>query len=237
MDYTDIPGWFMPIDQAAFAWTLQFQNRTELPGDLLELGVYRGKSAVLMGRHLRPDEVLTACDLFDDVGSHAAVDPTESRFFRRDLPGRAEFERNWLAFHPALPRIVQGPTSEITRHLAPGSVRFAHIDAGHTYAAVREDIASCRLLLRLGGIVVFDDWRKAGTPGVGAAMWEAVLNEGLRPILSTAFKFYCTWGDPAPLQAEITHRAATSGWAMTAPPTAIRDARVIHLLRRPPGPA
>jgi hypothetical protein len=232
VNFNDIPGWFMPIDQAAFAWTLLFQNRTEPPGDLLELGTYRGKAAIVMGQHLKPGETFTVCDLFDAVATHAAVDPTEQRFFRRDVPARAEFERNYLAFHDRLPNIVQGPTSTITRHLAPGSVRFAHIDAGHTYAAVRADIASCRVLVRLGGILAFDDWRKANTPGVAAAMFESILNEGLRPVFSTEFKFYCTWGDPAPLQAEIVRRAAESGWAATAPPVALPGGPVVHLHRR-----
>ena len=232
MKYNDIPGWFMPIDQAAFAWTLEFQNRTEPPGDLLELGTYRGKAAVLMGQKLKEGEKLTVCDLFDDVATHEAVDPTEQRFFRRDVPGRAEFERNSLAFHPALPNIVQGLTDEITQHLAPGSVRFAHIDAGHTYDAVRSDIASCKALVRKGGILAFDDWRKANTAGVSAAMWEAILNEGLRPAISTEFKFYATWGDPVPLQAEIAARADAAGWCTTAPPVALPGGSVIHLHRR-----
>lgn len=232
MQFNDIPGWFMPIDQAAFAWTLEFQNRTEPPGDVLELGTYRGKAAVLMGNHLRPGETLTVCDLFEDVGSHAAVDATEARFFRRDLPAQAEFERNYLAFHPQLPRILRGLTSEVTRHLAPASCRFIHIDAGHTYAAVREDIASARILARANGVLAFDDWRKGGTPGVAAAMWESVLNEGLNPVIATEYKFYATWGDPEPLQAEIRAQAAASGWAATDPAVMIRDRAVFHLHRR-----
>lgn len=232
MNYTDIPGWFMPIDQAAFAWTLKFQNRTEPPGDLLELGTYRGKAAILMGQHLRQGERLTVCDLFDEVATHEGVDATEQRFFRRDVPARAEFERNYLAFHPALPHIVQGLTGIITQHLAPASVRFVHIDAGHTYAAVREDVASCRALVRPGGILAFDDWRKAVTPGVSAAMWEAILNEGLKPVVSTEFKFYATWGDPAPLQAEIVAQARASGWATTEPPVAVPGGSVVHLHRK-----
>jgi len=232
MNYDDIPGWFMPIDQAAFAWTLQFQNRTEPSADLLELGTYRGKAAVLMGQHLRPGEILTVCDLFDDVATHAAVDPTEQRFFRRDVPARAEFERNYRAFLPVLPKIVQDLTSTITQHLERHSVRFCHIDAGHTYQAVRDDIAAARTLVRPGGIVAFDDWRKARAPGVGAAMWEAVLTGDLRPVLSTEFKFYATWGDPEPLQAEIVRRASASGWATTGAPVMIRDMPLVHLHRR-----
>lgn len=232
MKFDEIPGWFMPIDQAAFAWTLQFQNRTEPPGDLLELGTYRGKAAVLMGRHLRPGETFTVCDLFDDVATHEAVDPGEQRFFRRDIPAQAEFERNYLAFHASLPKIVRGLTDEITSHLAPASCRFIHIDAGHTYGAVKSDIASSKTLIRPGGIIAFDDWRKAGTPGVAAAMWEAILNDGLRPVILTDFKFYTTWGDPGPLQAEIARQAAESGWCVTAPEVMVRDMPVLHLHRR-----
>jgi predicted O-methyltransferase YrrM len=45
-----IPGWFWPADQRLFAWFLSAGT----PGDLLELGTYLGKSAVLIGGHLRP---------------------------------------------------------------------------------------------------------------------------------------------------------------------------------------
>jgi hypothetical protein len=51
-------------------------------------------------------------------------------------------------------------------------------------------------------------------------------------VFSTEFKFYCTWGDPAPLQAEIVRRAAESGWAATAPPVALPGGPVVHLHRR-----
>ena len=178
MDFNDIPGWFMPIDQAAFAWVLQFQNRTQPVGGLVELGVYKGKSAVLIGNHLRAGEVFTACDLFDDIETAPEADAGEQKFFRTKALTQAEFERNYLSFHKELPRVVRGPTSTITRHVPPGSARFVHIDAGHTYKLVREDTASARQLLRDGGVVVFDDYRKAGAPGCMAAVWEAVLNDG-----------------------------------------------------------
>src|ERR1700726_1241191 len=42
-------------------------------GGMLEIGVYRGKSAILMGCGLRPDERLIACDLFEKVMSHEDI--------------------------------------------------------------------------------------------------------------------------------------------------------------------
>lgn len=232
MNFNDIPGWFMPIDQAAFTWVLEYQNRVEPEGAVVELGVFKGKSAVVIGNHLRPGEVFTCCDLFDDVATHPLVDAGEQAFFRGQSLTQAEFERNYLAFHRELPRVVRGPTGTITRYVAPRSARFVHVDAGHSYDLVREDTASARTMLRENGVVVFDAYRKGGTMGVAAAVWEAILNEGLNPIVNTEFKLYATWGDPAPLQAEITRRAAEAGWCKTSRPVMIRDKGMIHLTRK-----
>ena len=233
MKFDEIPGWFMPIDQAVFTWVLQFQNRTQPPGGLVELGVFKGKSAVLIGNHLRAGEVFTACDLFDDITTAPEADAGEQRFFRTQSLTQAEFERNYLSFHKALPQIVRGPTGTITRHVAPGSARFVHIDAGHTYDLVREDTASARAMLREGGLVVFDDYRKSNTMGTGAAVWEAILNEGLKPVCNTDFKLYATWGDPAPYQADIRARAAEAGWCRTSEPVMIRDMPMLYVHRKP----
>ena len=182
MNFNDVPGWFMPIDQAAFTWILRHQNQTEPEGALVELGVFKGKSAILMGNFLRPGEVFTACDLFDDIVTSDAADANEKRFFKTQSLTQDEFERNYLAFHAELPRVVRGPTSTVTRFVAPKTARFVHIDAGHTYDLVREDTASARAMLRDNGVVVFDDYRKTNTMGVAAVVWEAILNEGLKPI-------------------------------------------------------
>lgn len=233
MKYKDVPGWFAPIDQAAFAWILQFQNRTAPPGDLLELGAFKGKSAIVIGKHRKPGERFTVCDLFDDIVTSDAAHDTEKRFFLGQSLTQAEFERNYLAFHPELPDIVRAPTATITEHVAPGSCRFVHIDASHVYENVREDTRSARRVLRENGVVAFDDFRKPQTLGTAAAVWEAVLNEGLRPIVNTDFKLYATWGDPAPIQAEIVRRAASENWCRTAPPVLIRDMPMIHLFKVP----
>lgn len=231
MKYADVPGWFAPIDQAAFAWTLQYQNRAEPPGDLLELGAFKGKSAILIGQHRKPGEQFTVCDLFDDIVTSDAAHETEKRFFRGQSLTRAAFESNYQAFLPELPAIVQAPTGTICDHVADGSCRFVHIDASHVYDNVREDTASARRLLQPGGVVVFDDYRKPQTLGTAAAVWEAVLNDGLKPIVATDFKLYGTWGDPEPLRAEIIRRARESGWCRTAPPVMIRDMPLVHLFR------
>ena len=232
MNFDDVPGWFMPIDQAAFTWILGHQNKTEPGVALVEMGVFKGKSAIVIGNFVRENEVFTACDLFDDISTSDAADDKARDFFKGQSLTQAEFEKNYLAFHSTLPRIVKGPTATVTRHVAPNTARFVHIDAGHTYDMVREDTASARKILRENGVVVFDDYIKANTMGTGAAVWEAVLNEGLKPILNTHFKLYATWGDPAPLQDVVRERASDAGWCRVADPVMIRDMPMLHLQRK-----
>ncbi|MFC4910690.1 class I SAM-dependent methyltransferase [Actinomadura gamaensis] len=197
----EIEGWFFDLDRRLFDWTLERQRRLEQTGDLLELGAYLGKSAVLIGGHVRPEETFTVCDLFETPAGDGAND-TE---VKRSYPGltRAAFERNYLAFHDDLPEIVQGATSTLAGRLEAGSVRFAHIDASHLYEHVVTDLEIVKDALAPDGIVVCDDYRSGHTPGVAAAVWEAVLEEGLNPVVLSPSKLYGTWGDAGAVQADL----------------------------------
>jgi predicted O-methyltransferase YrrM len=68
--YAQVPGFFYPADFMLFDFILGHQLDSGVAGDMLEIGVYLGKSAILMGCGLRPDERLIACDLFQEVLSH-----------------------------------------------------------------------------------------------------------------------------------------------------------------------
>ncbi|MFB4296032.1 class I SAM-dependent methyltransferase [Actinomadura sp. NTSP31] len=197
----DVDGWFPKVDQRLFTWFLERQDRLGQSGDLVELGSYLGKSAILMGRHLRDGENFTVCDLFD---SQAPDDSNQA-----EMEGsyasltRTAFETNYGAFHEDLPRIVQAPTSVILDHVQPESCRFVHVDASHLYEHVRGDIQAAHVMLPVGGVLVCDDYRSEHTPGVSAAVWEAVAADGLRAVCVSPQKFYGTWGDPKPVQDDL----------------------------------
>ncbi|CAL9571537.1 class I SAM-dependent methyltransferase [Streptomyces sp. enrichment culture] len=200
-ELNDVPGWFWPLDQMLFSWFLERQERLDTHGDLLELGAYLGKSAILLGDRLRDDEKLTVCDLFgaeppDDANRAEAAKSYASLT-------RQAFERNYLSFHESLPTIIQAPSSAVLDEVAPGSCRFVHVDASHLYEHVEGDIGAAEKLLVSEGIVVLDDFRSEHTPGVAVAAWEAVLNRGLRPVCLSSQKLYATWGDPEPVQEEL----------------------------------
>ncbi|POX36415.1 hypothetical protein C3486_33730 [Streptomyces sp. Ru73] len=197
----DVKGWFYGQDQLLFDWLLNHQTRTGMRGDLLEIGAYLGKSAIVLGRHLNPGEEFTVCDLFDSAAGDEAND-AEMRGSYATLTRRA-FEANYLAFHEALPTVLQGPSTLVPEEVAPGSCRFVHVDASHLYDHVRGDLAAACRVLAPQGVVALDDYRSEHTPGVSAAVWEALFTQGLRPICVSRGKFYGTWGDPAPWQEAL----------------------------------
>ncbi|MET8690207.1 class I SAM-dependent methyltransferase [Streptomyces sp. NPDC004732] len=196
----DVPGWFWPLDQRLFAWFLGEGAADTPPGDLLEMGCYLGKSTVVMGQFLRPEEKMTVCDLFgaDDGYTKEAT----KAFYQKSLTRRA-FEANYTAFHDVLPELVEGRTDMLPELIDDGSCRFIHIDASHMYDDVRDDILTARNALREDGILVLDDYRTEHTPGVAAATWEAVFRHGLRPVMLSSNKLYGTWGDPEPQRTAL----------------------------------
>lgn len=222
----DVRGWFIGHDQLAFEWILDAQSKAGMSGDLLELGVYEGKSAIHMARFLRPGEALTVCDLFEDVSVADGV-PEYIRSAYSSL-SQAIFERNFLAFHEQLPVIIRARTDTIDDHVRAGSCRFAHVDASHSYDDVRHDIGAVRRLLGPGGVVAFDDYRTEHTLGTAAAVWEAVATEELHPIAATSHKMYATWSDPAPLQ-EAMMRKLRRRSDLRAAMVPLRDGHVIRL--------
>lgn len=202
----EVPGWFFKADQEVFGWLLARQTAAGITGDLLELGAYLGRSAILLGDHLQPGETFTVCDLFDSDAPDEENAAEMTMSYRKTL-SRQAFETNYLAFHQQLPTIVQAPTSALADGRIPAdSCRFVHIDASHLYEHVAGDIQVAREALAKDGLVVLDDYRAPHTPGVAAAAWEAVFDLGLRLVCLTPEKLYGTWGDEEHAKRELLAR-------------------------------
>ena len=203
-----IDGWFLRLDREIFRFLLG-PAAAPPSGDLAELGVYLGKSAVLIGAYRRPGETFTVVDLFGSDGADAAnaaeVDESYGGLSRQ------RFEDNYRRIHDDLPVVVHGPSATIVQHATHGGHRFVHVDASHLYEHVVGDIAAARTLLQPQGLVAFDDYQTGHALGVAAAVWREVAIGGLAPVLASPAKLYCTWGDPAPW------RAAAEDWARRGP--------------------
>lgn len=157
----DVPGWLNFTDRLIFRWTL---GGDAPPGDLVELGVYQGRSAIHIAQFLRADEIFTLCDLFDLARDEETIAP-------RDRAGSSTSTHRLCT-----------STSAVT--------------------------PSRRELLQPEGVVVFDGYRAERTVGTAAAVWEAMVSDGLPVICVSAQKFYGTWGDPTRLQNELTEKVS-----------------------------
>jgi hypothetical protein len=190
-----VPGWLAAADGRAFTLVDRVQRDGGVGGDLLEIGVFKGKSAILLEFLRAEDERLVLCDLFgrppDGDPDAAVYDVWYDRFGRRD------FEQNWLRFHSALPVIHEMTSTALGEVEVDRSFRVIHLDGSHAYDNVMADLDLASRLLVAGGVVVVDDWRTDHSPGVGAATWLATERFGLRPVFVTSAKLYGVVGDDA----------------------------------------
>jgi Methyltransferase domain len=127
---------------------------------------------------------LVACDLFVMPDTKEGSHP-EQRL--------SAFKANYLRFHPSLPDIRVGLSSQLTADRA-NAFRFIHVDGSHDYEEVANDIRIVRRLATSDAVVVFDDVRTREWPGVAAAVWSAVASETIVPFAMTN-KLYCTVED------------------------------------------
>jgi predicted O-methyltransferase YrrM len=185
-----VPGWFHPEDRSVFVGLNQIQRECSVSGNVLEIGAYKGKSAILLGYELKSGERLVICDLFG-VPPETAEERRENEQHYRDL-GRGAFESNYLRFHPELPQILQCSSTQLD--LEPRSFRFIHVDGSHQYDVVRKDIETATRLLTDDGVIALDDYRTFHTPGVAAAVWTSIAAGIVTPICVTPWKLYAIAG-------------------------------------------
>jgi hypothetical protein len=200
-----IPGWFWPVDMFLFGGIDQLQKMDAVTGDILEIGAYQGKSAVLLGYLLRPHEELMVCDTFESEAIQEQ-NLTENQKYYANVQ-RQTFEKNFAQFHSRPPRIFACSSTNLIQQLpSSNKFRLVHIDGSHLYEVVREDISLSRQLLKHKGVVVFDDYRSPHTPGVAAALWDAVLHEGLHPFCLSPGKMYAYWGNQRPFDLKTLQK-------------------------------
>jgi len=200
-----VPGWLEERDLRLLAEVDRLHQVHGIDGDLLEIGVYHGKTAIVLGLLLHARQRLALCDVFGDQSKLSPENRIEGETWY-DRYGMADFERSYLRFHPELPTVWAMPSTEIDADGLAGTFRLLHIDGSHNYEVVRQDIRTAEQLLGEGGVVVFDDWCTAHNPGVALAIWEEVLRGKMQPLCLTRNKMYASWdpdrmGGPAALEA------------------------------------
>lgn len=182
--YDRTSGWFWPEDFDLFDRILAHQLADDITGDLLEIGCYHGKSAILMGCGLRDDENLVICDLFggDAEETAEATDHFEAGF------GVDTFKNNYTQTHHREPVIHAG--SSLNLQLGDQKFRFTHVDGGHSEEVAFADIYTSLTASLPNAVIAIDDYRTHHTPGVGAAIWAASATGDLHPFALSETKVY-----------------------------------------------
>ncbi len=189
----EVPGFFAEVDAELFILIADVQRTHGIAGDLLEIGAWYGRSAILLG-YLRDGAHLHVCDLFEQPP------PTDSG--RRELiegsvagvPTRAEFQDTYREFHEELPIVHQCPSDKLADEGLNRTFRFIHIDGSHTFDAVRGDIELAQSIAVDGGVVVVDDFANFAYPSVAAAVWPALQEGRIEPFACTSDKLYAVAG-------------------------------------------
>jgi len=187
----DVPGWLDYADFLVLQLIDEIQDGLGFVGDILEIGAYQGRTAILLQYFCRGDDRLSVCDVFEQRTGDDENERERDAFYT-DLT-RETFEQYFLRYHPKLPDVHQCRSQDLGSRLSARSFRLIHVDGAHLHAVVRSDLALAKRVAAPGGIVAVDDYRREHTPGVAAAAWEAVLNGGLVPLCITPGKLYGCW--------------------------------------------
>lgn len=152
--FAETPGWFDLTAVALWDSLLSEQTKCKGRGDLVEIGVWKGRSAGLLALHCRPNEQCVFVDIeplneFESVISNLLPD-TRCTYIQKSS--------HFLPRHKLVSEIA-------------GNVRWVHIDGEHTAQAVISDLESANLLLSRAGMVAIDDFLSPQYPQVTQAVF------------------------------------------------------------------
>ena len=152
--FSNTPGWFYLQSAAIWDTLLSYQEASNNIGNILEIGVFQGKSAGMLALHRQGEET---CVFVDPAPLHEVRQRIEQA-----VPGaKCEYMQEMSQF---LPR------HSFVRDAAR-DFRWIHIDGEHSAQAVSNDLALAEMLLSDRGILVLDDFFSPGYPQITQALF------------------------------------------------------------------
>ena len=147
-------------------WVQVGQSAKLGDGDILEVGVWRGGTGLLIAeamRHFGVSGTLYLADTFTGVVKAGDNDSRYSGGEHADVT-RADVE-TLFEIHGHVVRILTGIFPEDTGDDFHGRIKLLHIDVD-VYQSARDVVEWCFDRIVPGGIVIFDDYGFLGTDGV-----------------------------------------------------------------------
>ena len=198
-----IDGWFARGAAGLFGLLDYVQQQNDVRGDLFEVGVHHGKSAVFLGRMARPSETLGICDVF----ANQNINISGSGSGQREI-----FERNMRSIAPeAKVRIYEKLSSVLTTEELGGPYRFFHVDGGHLAEEALSDLRLGASVLDQRGLLIVDDAFSPQWPGVTEAIFVFISEfPEFQPVALGFNKLVLTRGDTRSIyDTELVARATS----------------------------
>lgn len=164
-----IGGWLSRIDLEISKTILLGQKSiTNADGAIVEIGVHHGKSFVALGT-FSCNSHLYAIDIFDaQEGNIDQSGHGNKRIFLDNLD-RFGIDRSRVVIDSRMSHDVR-PDDILS---SVGNARFFHIDGGHHYDAVKNDLELAVAVLSYEGVVAIDDLFRPEWPEVSMAVFGA----------------------------------------------------------------
>lgn len=160
-------------------WHLVGQTR-ELPGDILEIGVWRGGSAGLMGRALATFNLKRHIWLADTFTGVVKAGPKDD-YYKGGEHADTSVETVTALFGSLGIEdytILEGIFPEQTAHLLVGdAIALCHVDVD-VYQSARDAAEWVWPRMPAGGVIVYDDYGFYGCEGVTAFVNEEAHRDG-----------------------------------------------------------
>jgi hypothetical protein len=183
-----IKGWFV-YDQILNVYDVLNNLQQGTTGDLLEIGVYYGKSLIPLLDMAKPNETCIGIDVFED--QHLNMDESGGHTTINSVRQNIIKVYDELPKHLKLVKQCSGSLTdkELLKLSTNNIFRFISIDGCHTFDYTFHDLSLAANSISEDGIIVIDDYTNADWPGVKAATDHFLnLKNNLQPIYAGANK-------------------------------------------------
>jgi hypothetical protein len=176
--FSSIEGYFSKEAALLFMAYNQLIRSAGIAGDVLEIGVHHGLSAIAIASLCGSGRVFVAIDLFDDLQAQ--------NISHSGAGNKVTFMRNMQGFFDDISfiRPIASHSADVKPAELGSRFSFCHIDGGHTACETYRDMKLCSQLLMPGGLMALDDYFNPAFPGVceGAIQFMLDHRTALRPI-------------------------------------------------------
>ena len=173
-----IDGWFQFDAALLFSLCAELVAEETSRGNVLEIGVHEGLSAIVVAGLRGAGKRMVAVDLFEELQD---LNVSHSGSGKRDtfLANMAQFHEpgDWL-------QVIARRSSEIAAEELGDGFTFCHIDGGHSAEEADMDLELCSKITSPGGLIALDDYFNEEFPEVleGAVEYYLGHRDDLAPI-------------------------------------------------------